>query len=524
MNPSYGLLGFAACVSPLIATVVLLGACGDSSSDSRPDASDAGAGGVTTDASADAVGGTGGAGANNTGGKAGASGLGGSGGGGDDAGLDGAEDASEDVYDDAADGMVDVVSDTSPDGSVGADCDRLAALDTELEKVSDEAQRVLLVDKFFQEVELSGGFPVRCAPTATFFFLKPDAWQLPHVAGDFNDWSSTAAPMKRIAGDYYRVTLSVDTGAHRYLYKFTDGSFWLADPVARRFGYDSYGEYSLVQGGKDRGHLERHKVAAGNGLSGRMIRVYLPPGYETSSDSFAVLYVHDGQNLFDPNAIGGGWHLDETVEALVLAGEIRPMVVVGIDNTSARFEEYSHVKDVVEGNVVGGSGDAYFAYVTQQVMTMIALHYRTKTGPENTFAMGSSLGGLISLYFGLKHPEVFGRVAGLSSSLGWGSREANNPTLIELLPSFGHPPIIIYLDSGGSDGGGCVDSDGDGIFDDNPAAMDNYCTTIQMRDALEADGYEFGKNLFHWHEMGALHNEGAWRARVHRPLCVLAPP
>jgi hypothetical protein len=122
----------------------------------------------------------------------------------------------------------------------------------------------------------------------------------------------------------------------------------------------------------------------------------------------------------------------------------------------------------------------------------------------------------------MKHPDVFWRVAGLSSTAGWGSIEVHNETIIELLPKLGKPAVVFYLDSGGSDGGGCVDADSDGIRDDNPNAGDNYCETVQMRDVMASAGYQFGVDLVHWHEPGAAHNEAAWAARVGRPLAVLA--
>ena len=220
----------------------------------------------------------------------------------------------------------------------------------------------------------------------------------------------------------------------------------------------------------------------------------------------------------------GGWHLNDAVETLLSQGEIQPLIVVGIHNTAARMDEYTHTQDMISGQSVGGMGEAYFGLVRTRVMTLMEDQYRVKTGPENTWTMGSSLGGLISLYFGLQHGDVFGRVAGLSSTLGWGSIEADNDTLMDLMPTFDTPSVVFYLDSGGSDGGGCVDSDSDGVFDDTPAAADNYCETVQMRDALEDAGYVYNADLFHWHEPGAEHNEAAWAARVDLPLKVLAAP
>ncbi len=437
---------------------------------------------------------------------------------------DAAPDASP--YDDA---QADTSSqDGAGDGPVlpPPDCARLQTLQGDLAAATDDASRALLVDLFVAEVTASDGFPIRCGASVTFLFDKPQGFGAPFVAGDFNGWSTSAAPMTAVAGSWYRVDLDIAPGPNRYLYKFTDGQQWVPDPNARRFGYDQYGEYSLVSGGLTLGHLERLRGIAGSGLAPRDLTLYLPPGYEASSTPYPVLYAHDGQNLFDPSAPWGGWRLDSTIEALLAQNQIRPFLVVGIHNTAERMDEYTHVTDMLSGQTVGGKGEAYFSLITTRIMPLVASHYRVSTAPADTWTMGSSLGGLISLYFGMKHADVFGRVAGLSSTAGWGSIGAHNPTIIELLPTIAKPDAVFYLDSGGDDGGGqgCLDADHDGIEDDAAAASDNYCENLQLRDAFVASGFTPGVDVFHWWEPGAGHNEAAWAARVQRPLQVLASP
>ncbi|HQP33934.1 MAG TPA: alpha/beta hydrolase-fold protein [Polyangiaceae bacterium] len=442
-----------------------------------------------------------------------------------DAGMDAAAEASgeggleagadAESEDGAADG-------SSPD----TDCDRLATFETQLVAAADAAARLALVDAFQASVFAAGGFPIRCGGKAMFLFRAPGGFGTPHVAGDFNGFVADAAPMTKVEGDAWRATLDVEPGAKRFKYKVTDGTQWVADPLARRFGFDQYGEYSLVSGGVDAGHLERLPEYEGAGLKSRPVTVYLPPGYETSSSSYPVLYAHDGQNLFDPSAIWGSWKLDAAIEGQLAASSIQPFVVIGIHNTVDRMDEYTHVEDRYDNQVVGGKADAYYELITQTIMPDVAKRYRLMVGPANTWTMGSSLGGLISLYFGMKHPDVFGRVAGLSSTCGWGSIDAgmHNTTIIELLPTLGKPAAVFYLDSGGAPGTGCEDSDSDGIEDDTMDSADNYCESIQMRDAFEAAGYVYDQDLFHWWEPQAEHNEAAWAARVFRPLQVLAKP
>jgi hypothetical protein len=409
--------------------------------------------------------------------------------------------------------------------SMPVDCYRLASLDDALSHVTDPAQAEALVEQFVADVGLSDGFPVRCGDTATFFFDRPAGFGPPAVAGSFNGWDPAAGLMSAVAGSWYRVAQSIDPAATWQVYKITDGGQWIGDPLARRFGYDGYGEFSLASGSPDRGHLERYRGLAGAGLGPRDLTLYLPPGYVGGTASYPVLYAQDGQNLFDPGAPWGGWRLDQTIERLLAESRIAPLIVVGIHGSAARMDEYTHVPDLL-GAEVGGRAEAYYELIVSRVMPLVESHSRVVTGPASSWSLGSSLGGVAALYFGMKHPAVFGRVAAMSATAGWGSIGAHNQTLIELLPTLGKPGTVFYLDSGGGDGGapGCVDGDADGIEDDAPASSDNYCENAQLRRVFEAEGYLQDVDLFYYWEVGAQHNEAAWAARVERPLIALSPP
>ena len=458
------------------------------------------------------AGSTGAAGQSGTDGGAGAAGQ---------PGLDGSLDADA-ALDQAA---MDVAMDGTQEAGEDGDCKLWETFVSEEGAASAEAQKLALAEALLQQVQGAGGFPIRCADQVHFMFQAPPSMSAPHVAGDFNGWDASKAPMSLIAGSTWRASLTIDAGPNRYKYKFTDGSSWIADPVARRFGFDQNGEYALVSGGMGQGHLERLPAVSGAGLKARPLTMYLPPGYEAGGESLPVLYAHDGQNLFDPNGAYGSWKLDAAIEALLAQGEIEPMVVVGIHNTVDRMDEYTHVADDLGSGPVGGKADAYYQLVTEAVMPLVEQHYRVKTGPQNTWTMGSSLGGLISLYFGMTHPEVFGRVAGLSTTAGWGSigPGEHQPTIIELAQSAGKQALRIYLDSGGGPGSdGCPDTDQDGIQDDSATAQDNYCESAQLRDVYAAAGYTFDVDLIHWWEPDAEHNEAAWAARLSHPLVALA--
>lgn len=201
------------------------------------------------------------------------------------------------------------------------------------------------------------------------------------------------------------------------------------------------------------GRLKVHRGFRSRVLPDRRdLIVYLPPQYDTSPErSYPVLYLHDGQNLFDPATSyikGRTWQVREAADAGIEAGEVEPLIIVGIYNTGdRRLAEYTHERDWQMG---GGEADAYGALITKELMPWIAEHYRVKAGREHTGLGGSSLGGLVSLYLGLKYAEVFGRLAVLSPSVWWNHKSILG-VLNEIGPALPHKPRI-WLDVGDHEG------------------------------------------------------------------------
>ncbi|MEZ4385394.1 MAG: alpha/beta hydrolase-fold protein [Nannocystaceae bacterium] len=351
-----------------------------------------------------------------------------------------------------------------------------------------------------QQIADSDGLPIAGDGDVFYFacLCGPGVWSL---AGDFNGWSpqvmSEAGALRWIAAD-----VPAPDGAK---YKFVDAvDSYIADPMGRRYGYDAFGEYSLVRASAP--HLERWYNMRGFGLGPRDLQVYVPQGGQFSH----AIYAADGQNLFDPGAIWGGWGLQES-----LPGE---MLVVGVDNTAARMDEYTHVADELQGEAVGGKGPDYAKLVHELIRPRMEAAYGAA---ELTAVMGSSLGGLISLFIADRYPDDYDMVISMSGTVGWGSigDGVANPTILDIYEQAGKRPFAIYLDSGGGDGGmACVDADLDGVADDNLSASDNYCVNIQLRDALIDLGYTFDVDLWHWWEPDAPHNEIAWGERVGIPL------
>ena len=149
----------------------------------------------------------------------------------------------------------------------------------------------------------------------------------------------------------------------------------------------------------------------------RRIWICLPQDYETSVEKYPVLYMHDGQNLFDVlTSYSGEWGVDETMEKLEQEGKLN-LIIVGIDNGGdARNDEYTPWKNDEYG---GGNGAAYGKFIVEELKPFIDKNYRTKTDRNNTGTMGSSLGGVISMYLGMEYPETFGKIGAFSPAFWW---------------------------------------------------------------------------------------------------------
>lgn len=156
----------------------------------------------------------------------------------------------------------------------------------------------------------------------------------------------------------------------------------------------------------------------------RRIWIYLPEGYEKSTTRYPVLYMHDGQNIFDAQTSGfGEWGVDECMDSLIAKG--RPAaIVVGIDNGEKRMTEYNPYNNTQFGT---GEGESYVAFIANTLKPFVDRHYRTLPAKEHTGIAGSSMGGLISYYAVLKYPDTFGQ-AGIFSPAFWVAPGLNNLT------------------------------------------------------------------------------------------------
>jgi predicted alpha/beta superfamily hydrolase len=249
--------------------------------------------------------------------------------------------------------------------------------------------------------------------------------------------------------------------------------------------------------------LHRHEQFHSDFLEhDRDVLVWLPPGYEDSTAAYPVLYMHDGQNLFDPDTAyqqGEHWRVGETATALIEAGRIEPLIVVGIYNSGkARIDEYTPTGDKRLG---GGHADEYGRMIIEELKPLIDRAYRTKPDAANTGIGGSSLGALVSLHLGFTHPAVFTKIAALSPSVWWG-RKAILKTIREARSK---PPIRLWVDMGTAEGRKGLDD------------------ARLLKAALVGLGFTPGADLHYAEYEGGTHSEQAWSERVGPMLQFLFP-
>jgi predicted alpha/beta superfamily hydrolase len=235
----------------------------------------------------------------------------------------------------------------------------------------------------------------------------------------------------------------------------------------------------------------------------RDLIVYLPPGYDAQPQrTFPVLYLHDGQNLFDGATSfipGMDWHVGQTADQCIQQGSVEPLIIVGIYNAGTqRIGEYTPTRAPKLG---GGRANRYAQFLLEEVRPFMQSQYRVNPEAQCTGIGGSSLGGLVSLYVGLRYPRVFGKIAALSPSVWWNERvilrfAAAAP--VEPLPR-------VWLDIGTREGPRIVED------------------VERFHDVLIGKGWQLDQNLHYQRIEGAEHNEAAWALRVGPFLQFLFP-
>lgn len=327
------------------------------------------------------------------------------------------------------------------------------------------------------------------------------------------NWNPCAVAMTRIAEDSWSISLSFadDTALE---YKFTLGG-WdsealsadsLVPPNSRLTVSGDTVVTVKITLWKDQqpapspqatitGTVVVHPRMEGEGILPRDVLVWLPPGYaEESSRRYPVLYLHDGQNVFNPRTsfTGYDWRVDEVADSLIRAGQMEPLIMVAIYNTGDRTAEYGE----------GPRSRAYMNFVAGKLKPFIDQKYRTRPEARYNATMGSSMGGLISFLLVWEHPEAFSQGACLSPAFVYGGHD--EVLRIETLAA--PPNTRFYLD--------CGTAGTDEIL------LPGYRLMV---DLLHRKGYHHGDNLYSEVIQQAPHNERAWSARVWKPLLFMFP-
>ena len=365
--------------------------------------------------------------------------------------------------------------------------------------------------KYWKFIFLISIFLVSCLLVFPQFKIRIQLNEIPpshpgdsiFVAGNFNNWNPSAAGY-HFEKNGAKVALEIDgLAASIYQFKFTRGSWEKVETKTSgsdvenhtlALSSDTLIEYS-ISGWKDdfAPVAKRHTVSRNVRILDsaflmpqltrtRRIWLYLPPGYKTSKKRYPVMYMQDGQNIFDEyTAAFGEWGVDECVDSMIAKGRAA-CIIVGIDNGPNRMTEYNPDEFRDFGK---GEGDQYVDFLAQTLKPYIDKHYRTLPSKLNTIVAGSSMGGLIAYYAMLKYPAVFGK-GGIFSPAFWTADKIKDLTVNEGKNVKGK--LFFYM---GKEEG------------------ENY--VADMKDVTDELGKHSPALIYAVVDPVGLHNENAWR-------------
>lgn len=319
---------------------------------------------------------------------------------------------------------------------------------------------------------------------------------------EIGHWNPATVQMESLGNHTWRYAFKADL-PDLVEYKFTLGSWEkeaaganglpLQNFVLKAKGdtlvkHDIYfwldGERPAIQG-QVTGHIDYTGKMKGEGLLDRDIIVWFPPSYEEDLNKrFPVLYMHDGQNLFDPttSSYGVDWQIDETLDSLTKLGIYEIPIVVGIYNTSQRTADYT----------LGAQSEAYMKFVVEKVKPFVDGNYRTLPQREYTSVGGSSYGGLISFRMAWEYPQVFSKAYCLSPAL-----KIQNIDYVDRVMNSEKQDLVFYIDNGGV-----------GLEEQLQPGID------EMLEALKIKGYKQNTDFFWVLDQEARHFESAWAKRM----------
>ncbi|MCF7797481.1 MAG: hypothetical protein K9N36_06890 [Candidatus Marinimicrobia bacterium] len=355
---------------------------------------------------------------------------------------------------------------------------------TQVYTAETPAEKSALVDSFMTWAQATTGIPYVEDSTRAFFLYRSSSVSNVAVAGDFNGWDPANHDFTQLSGTnlYYRMETFEPTA--RLDYKFVlDGGQWILDPLnpntcAGGFGPNSelamshYIQPPEIQSYEiPHGSVSQDNFTDSNGAT-HDIRMYLPPGYTASGDSFPVAFFHDGGEWLDLA------YAQNTLDYLIHYQEIQPIIGVFVDPND-RNQDYSY-------------SYAYLDMFCNELVPWIEERYRVKEGPAHRATIGVSLGGLTSLLFSIQRPDVFGNCGAFSPAIWFGDIVNQYASAIEIQTK-------IYLDSGTYE----------------PAI---YQATQSLVELLDDRNVAYVNKI--WYEG---HSWGAWRAHLDEALTLFWP-
>lgn len=297
----------------------------------------------------------------------------------------------------------------------------------------------------------------------SFTFITDSQIEFKFTKGD---WNNEALDQNKKVPDNYKLKINNDTALY--------------------FNINHWGNSKKNISGKITGNVKYHLNFKSKFVLQRDIIVWLPPSYDSKiSKRYPVLYMHDGQNIFDPqtSSFGIDWQVDETADSLIKENIIDEPIIVGIYNTYLRSSEYSNSEN----------GNNYLKFITLELKPFIDSTYRTLPDNKNTGVAGSSMGGLISFILAWEYPEIFSNAACLSPAF-----KVFDIDYIKIVKQYSSEDknIKLYIDNGGV-----------GLEQELQPGID------EMLEVLKAKGYN-EENLLWIKDTEAEHNESAWAKRV----------
>ena len=339
-----------------------------------------------------------------------------------------------------------------------------------------------------------------------------NSWDVVYITGShqaLGEWNSRAVRLDWHDG-VFRKEINIPSGVE-FDYLLTHGSWRKAE--CHDHENEQRPHHAISQRGLHLDHVVKHwgrdsvryhvDVRSKYLPHPHTVAVHLPSGYELEPNQrYPVIYLHDGQNVFDAHTAFAGvaWECDESAERLQRQGAITPIIQVAVANTPDRIREYApqpgHSEELAS---------RYARFLIDEVKSFIDHTYRTKREPQFTGICGSSLGGLSSLFLTREYPDVFGRCAAMSPSLWWD----NEAYLLQSLNDpRGLSDAVVWIDVGGAEGFSEAGRQG------------NIRRVKQMATRL---GYPLSERVTYVEVPDGLHNEGAWAARYPDMLRFLFP-